>query len=751
VLGNSRRSKVTTSPPPSLGPALTAHTPVVDVGGDRSAGAHAAAREAALQKSLRLYQTMFEHGSFGQLIVDFQSFRIEVVNTALCTMTGFSADELVNKDVAMIFPTDQSPIANTVERLADGATDGYSVERVLQRRDGTVLPILSTVYAVRDHDGTPVQLLVLMQDLTRQRAADGTQRRSQALIDVAVAALPVTFTTFDSDLRITSLAGGLKHPGSQPDYLLAKHVSEITEDPATLLAVEEALAGSESTTRTLIDGETHLTLCAPMRDDDSVIVGVISVSSNITAEVSAESERRRVEVAADAERRGAEEMRLFAARHDPLTGLLGRSALTEHLDDPGFSGQRAGALLLLDLDDFNLINDSLGHKVGDAVLLEVASRVSDAFPGWTVARQGGDEFAVVAPFLTDRRDAVEAAERVRAVLDPAVQVGHHALRITASVGVAVERTLGTSSTLMRKADLALARAKHAGTGQYRVYDAEMRRQVQDRLGIQDGLRVALSTGQLRIAYQPIVGLSDRRIVGAEALLRWTHPERGEVSPAEFIPIAEQSGLIVPIGGWVMNTACEDVLSLERNHGMYVSVNVSARQLIGGGFAEGVETVLESTGLPPCALTVEVTESALMDDIGLIRTAFDRLRSRGVKVAIDDFGTGYSSLARLQHLPVDVIKLDRAFVTDVDVRGEARGMAAAILQLSAAIGASTVAEGVETEAEAATLLDLGYTAAQGHLFARAMPIEDLTARLGAAGPGALRGHRHRNRPGDALTG
>lgn len=209
MLGNSRRSKVTTSPPPSLGPALTAHTPVVDVGGDRSAGAHAAAREAALQKSLRLYQTMFEHGSFGQLIVDFQSFRIEVVNTALCTMTGFSADELVNKDVAMIFPTDQSPIANTVERLADGATDGYSVERVLQRRDGTVLPILSTVYAVRDHDGTPVQLLVLMQDLTRQRAADGTQRRSQALIDVAVAALPVTFTTFDSDLRITSLAGGL--------------------------------------------------------------------------------------------------------------------------------------------------------------------------------------------------------------------------------------------------------------------------------------------------------------------------------------------------------------------------------------------------------------------------------------------------------------------------------------------------------------------------------------------------------------
>ena len=178
----------------------------------------------------------------------------------------------------------------------------------------------------------------------------------------------------------------------------------------------------------------------------------------------------------------------------------------------------------------------------------------------------------------------------------------------------------------------------------------------------------------------------------------------------------------------MNTACEDVLSLQRDHGMYISVNASVRQLIGGGFAEWVEAVLESTGLRPSALMVEVTESALMDDIGLIRTAFERLRSLGVKLAIDDFGTGYSSLARLQHLPVDVIKLDRAFVTDVDVRAEARGMAVAILQLSAAIGAGTVAEGVETEAEAATLIDLGYTAGQGYLFARAMPLEDLTARL-----------------------
>jgi diguanylate cyclase (GGDEF)-like protein/PAS domain S-box-containing protein len=654
---------------------------------------------------------MFERGALPQLVVALPSFRIDAVNRSCCTMIGVSADELVGHHVSQIFPVEQNPSPDLLERLADGTIDGYSATRFLQRGDGSFLPIQSTVSVVRDDDGQPIQLLVVAQDLTQQRMAEGTQRRSQALIDAAVAALPVTFTTLDSNLRFTAIAGGLDRHGNRREDFLGRHVSEFTDDPEAVLALRNALAGIESTTRTLVNGRTYLTVNAPMRDDEERIVGVTSVSTDIT-----------VEVAAD-------ELRLFAARHDPLTGLPGRSTLVEHINKLACSGQGAGALLLLDLDDFNLINDSLGHEVGDAVLLEVAGRVSDAFPGLMVARYGGDEFAVVAPFAVARAEAVEAAERVHAVLDSSLEVGGHALRITASVGVAIEQARGSSSTLIRNADSALSHAKNAGTGQHRLYDAEMRREVQDRLAIQAGLRVALGGGQLRLVYQPIVRLSDRRILGSEALLRWTHPERGDVSPAEFIPIAEQSGLIVPIGQWVMNTACEDALTLQREHGVYISVNVSARQLIGGGFTEWVDRVLERTGLSPRALTIEVTESALLDNISPIRVAFDRLRCRGVRVAIDDFGTGYSSLARLQHLPVDVIKLDRAFVAGVDVRAEARSMATVILQLSDAIGAAIVAEGVETEAEAATLLDLGYTAAQGYLFARPMSIEDLTAQLG----------------------
>jgi diguanylate cyclase (GGDEF)-like protein/PAS domain S-box-containing protein len=442
-----------------------------------------------------------------------------------------------------------------------------------------------------------------------------------------------------------------------------------------------------------------------------------------------ESAEMTADIAARGERALSAERALFLATHDALTGLPARSALVERINALSSSEDRAATLLLLDLDDFSHINDGLGHEVGDAVLLEVAARIADAFPGWMVARHGGDEFGVLSPTVTDAKVVDELGQRVHAALDTDVQVGPYSLRVSASVGVALA-TYGSSSSLIGDAHSALSQAKVAGSGQTRMYDARLRRQGEERLRIQDGLRVALDAHELHVDYQPIVSLAARHVIGAEALLRWTHARWGHVRPSEFIPIAERSGLIGPIGQWVMTTACNDVLSLQRNHGLYVAVNVSARQLVGPNFADWVELVLDRSGLPPSALIVEVTESALMDDIPTIRLAFDRLRSQGVRVALDDFGTGYSSLARLQVLPVDVIKLDRAFVTDVDVREEARGMAAAILQMSSAIGAAIIAEGVETQAEADTLLDLGYEMAQGYLLARPMAIADLRAMVGS---------------------
>jgi len=634
-------------------------------------------------------------------------------------MTGYSVSELVGSDLALVYPPGQSPVADIIERIADGDTHAYSAPRLIQRRDGTQLSALSTVSVIRDDQGDPIQLLVLLQDRSEERRAEDVQRRSQALIDAAIASLPMTFTAFDCDLRFTYVAGGLSASGTKPEDFLGREVTDFTTDAPTLRALRRALGGVESTTRTVVNGQTYLTLHGPMCDDSGAAVGVVAVSTNVTTEVTAEAVRKQ-----------AEEVRLYVANHDPLTGLPGRSALFEHLNRVAHTQGGPGALLLLDLDGFKLINEGLGHEVGDAVLLEVARRLSDAFPGLMVARNGGDDFAVVVAVDTDQSAAMAAAQLVHAALDTDLVIGTHRLRVTACVGVAIKHGRGSSSTLIGNADSALSRAKLAGAGEYRLYDTAMRRQVEAHLMIQGGLGRALSGGNLHLVYQPIVSLSDQRILGAEALLRWTHPQRGPIAPVEFIPVAEQSGLILPIGRWALETACGDGMPWQRNHGMYLAINVSVRQLLGSDFPAAVEEVLGRTGLTPTGLVLEVTESVLMDDLRPIRLAFERLRSTGVRVAVDDFGTGYSSLARLQDLPVDIIKLDRAFVMGVDARQPGRRMASAILQLSEAIGAGIVAEGIETEPEANVLRALGYQVGQGFLFARPMLGRDLTNWVGA---------------------
>ena len=782
----------------------------------------AQAAEHALLEDMHRYQRMFEDASIGQLTMEIPGYRITAVNQVLCTLMGYTREELLGGDGDRLFRHGGAWDRTPTDRLLSGEIDSYVVERDFPCRDGHLVPVLDSVCAVRDKDGRVSQLLVLVQELSSQRAAEDATRESRMVLETAMASSQVSVTTVDRDLRFTFLAGGgIAQAGRRASEFLGRDIREVIDDEATLRALQDALDGQQSSTRTVYSGKTFATVHAPIRDHAGEITGVISVSTDISVEVAAEAagshsralletvlaavpmlvasfdvEGRLVdaagrlyeggsipllvghrldavagnsigaafvdralggeEVTATVEREGSfyqafytpsrdaggtvigvlavvtdvterhrsEQQALFTARHDPLTGLPIRAALAEHLDSVLASQHRPCTLLLVDVDDLQVINDSLGHEVGDRVLIEVASSLTGGLPDLMVARPGGDEFAVVVPGAASESAAHDVAEQICRALPQVVRVDGHPVTITASIGIAFAHADGSSVDLLRDADSALHEAKRAGRSETRIYNAESRRRLQHRLTTESGLRAALQAGSLRLVYQPIVSLTDHRIVGAEALLRWDDPVRGAISPAEFVPIAEATGLIVPIGEWVMKRACADTTRLYRDHDLKVSVNVSVRQLMAGEFSTWLDGILEATGLPPTALTIEVTESAFLDDLAAVRAAFERLRRRGVRIAIDDFGTGFSSLARLQDVPVDVIKLDRAFVIDVAERPEARSMAAAIFELSMAIGASIVAEGIETEAQATTLREIGYEYAQGFLFARPMPRDQL---------------------------
>ncbi|MEW6583925.1 MAG: EAL domain-containing protein, partial [Actinomycetota bacterium] len=411
------------------------------------------------------------------------------------------------------------------------------------------------------------------------------------------------------------------------------------------------------------------------------------------------------------------------AFHDPLTGLANRALLRDRGDlELARMGRTSGALaaLFIDLDDFKTVNDSLGHAAGDQLLIEVADRVRGVLrPSDTAARLGGDEFVVLLAD-TDEDGAVAVAERVLDALRPPVALLGRQIYVHASVGIAVaaEPSRGPDG-LLSDADIAMYMAKSEGKGGLRVFHPGMRDTVVSRLELKADLERALEGDEFTLAYQPIVDLATRRVTGVEVLLRWHHPERGVIGPADFIPLAEETGWIVPIGRWVLAEAMRQVRmwqsSVPGASGLVLNVNLSPRQLQQRGLAEELAFELERVGLDPASLVIELTEGALMQELDLAAQLLRAIRGLGVRIAVDDFGTGHSSLGRLRGLPIDIVKIDRSFVGGIDTLGGA-SLARAIVELAERLGLEVVAEGVEREAQVASLLSFGCTRAQGFLFA-----------------------------------
>jgi diguanylate cyclase (GGDEF)-like protein len=437
---------------------------------------------------------------------------------------------------------------------------------------------------------------------------------------------------------------------------------------------------------------------------------------------------------------------------DPLTGLFDRTQLIEQLNQAYLRGGLGSELaaLFVDVDHFKMVNDSLGHAVGDTVLMTVAKRlVSCLRPDDTVARLGGDEFVAVVQGLSES-EAVARAERIVAAVSEPLHIDGRELVLSVSIGVAFSGADACDpEQLLRHADTALYEAKGNGRGRAQIFNDQIQQRLVRRLTLETELRAAVRDGQLRLHYQPQVDLVTGTVVGAEALLRWTHPEFGAVSPAEFIPVAEDSGLIVPIGRWVLEQAISRFRAWHTQHRTApraITINISPVQMRDTELVAFVEETLNRQEVNPAVVCLELTESALMTGAAPMLQTLTELRELGLYLGIDDFGTGHSSLARLRDLPVEVIKLDQRFVRGLGTRADDDAIVASVMSLAHAMGLHAVAEGVEHRHQAEALVKLGCTTVQGFLFSPARPEDEL---LELCGPRLFPANSWRRRTGAAV--
>ena len=430
------------------------------------------------------------------------------------------------------------------------------------------------------------------------------------------------------------------------------------------------------------------------------------------------------------------------AFHDALTSLPNRALFQDRLEHALRQRGQTVGLLFVDLDHFKVVNDSLGHDAGDQLLCDVAQRLAGCLrEGDTLARLGGDEFTVLMPDIAGAQDAATVASRIESRLEPPFELPGQSVFVTASIGIATGVALhDRSDALLRDADAAMYEAKARGRARHALFDPTMHTRAVTRLAIETDLRRAIDNDQLELHYQPIMWLQSNMIVGVEALVRWRRPDGTLVPPGEFVPVAEETGLIRPIGRWVLHEACRQLArwrsDLPQAAGLAMSVNISARQLQDASIVEDVESALRETGLDAGSLILELTESAVVETFEEALTTLQQLRWMSVQLAMDDFGTGYSSLSSLSRLPLDILKIDQSFVARLDQDAEGRAVVYAIVSLATALGIRVTGEGIETTSQLSTLLELDCDHGQGFLLGRPAPPDELAAMLRTVNPTEL---------------
>jgi diguanylate cyclase (GGDEF)-like protein len=694
--------------------------------------------------SLKRFRAALDASAELVLLVEMRDGRLLDFNESACRALGYTREELKGMSADLI--------------VADLTLE--SNETAYRRKDGSTFPV-ETMRRVLDSAEGPI-LVITARDLTERKRAEARQathlryqervarfgqsalatREPAELVDEALqhlleglgaeAVAYLESGVAPGEIVVRALAGvasdsepgRVAHaPGNPVFKVLQEGVRFATEQP--VLPFEWA-RGPGSTALVPVRGE---------RDSCGVLCAIMAPADVLGAEELNFLDAAASVLSAALQRTESESRLAFLAQFDALTGLPNRALLADRFTQTIVQAKRHGSplgVLFVDLDEFKLVNDTLGHAAGDELLKEAGRRLQESVrSGDTVARISGDEFAVVVGDLSRPEDAALVAQKIINGLSAAFEVRGQEVFVTASVGIAAFPGDGEDAeTLLAAADAAMYRAKQSGRNGYHFFTAEINQRTRARAQLGSELRRALEREEFALFYQPKYDLETGKPCGAEALLRWKHPERGVVSPAEFIPVLEETGLIVPVGEWVLRRACEDQKAWQQAGVKVVplSVNLSARQFRQDDLEQRIWAQVAASGIEAGLIELEITESQLMHDPAYAIRVMRALRGRGIRIAIDDFGTGYSSLAYLTRLPLSALKIDRSFVSGIEGRNGDAVIVRTIIEMARTLSLTVVAEGVETERQVAFLREFGCQQAQGYFFARPMPADDFTSLL-----------------------
>ena len=675
--------------------------------------------EQALRESEHRYRTLFEGNPLPMWVYDFETLRFINVNEAAVRHYGFSKDEFLKLTIADIRPPEDIPVMmNTLATLHDRDRNRIFRHR---KKDGSVFDAEITSFEFVS--GGRRARLVIAVDVTERRIAEERLReneeRYRLLFERNLAG--VFRSTIDG--RILEVNEALAHIFgyereeilSQTSYSLyfgreeRQRLMARLREQKTLSNIEMRMRRKDGSPVWVLENMNLLGL-----GEDGIIEGTII---DITA------------------RKAAQEQVEYQAYHDVLTGLPNRLLFRDRISVAlahARRSRRAVAVMFLDLDQFKLVNDTLGHTVGDGLLQAAAERlVRCVRADDTVARMGGDEFTILLSDLPDARAASTVAQKILDSISQPIEVDGHELFITTSVGISIFPDDGMDpETLLKNADRAMYRAKEAGRNNYQFATRAAVEAAHGRLSLERSLHHAFERQEFVIHYQPMIEVDSHRVLGAEALIRWKNPELGLLSPDEFIPIAEDCGLIFPIGEWVLRTACAQMKRWHRagHDELHIAVNLSARQFQQHDLIAMIEQILDETSLPARALDIEITESTAMHNVELSLAIMTRLKQMGVRISIDDFGTGHSSLSYLKRFPIDTVKIDQNFIRDLSSTTNDGAIISAVISMARALKLRVVAEGVETEEQLAFLRRQHCEAIQGFLYSRPLPADEFEATL-----------------------